>query len=90
VPYWAINAATCCVVKRVISRRISQGMPMPVPRLIRTLPVVTWFMRMIMPPAMTVSPPARAMAISITATVFMIWRTWGSWMKFGRWFMTSW
>ena len=67
-------AVTCWVVTRVIARKISHGIPTPVPKLINNLPVAIRFVRIKMPPAMTANPPAKDMVMRTRITVFAIWR----------------
>ena len=63
VLYSAMRAAICCVVISVIARIISIRIPAPEPKPIKILPVVTWLINIMMPPIMTVSPPARDIAV---------------------------
>ena len=63
VLYSAMRAAICCVVISVIARIISIRIPAPEPKPIKILPVVTWLINIVMPPIMTVSPPARDIAV---------------------------
>ena len=76
-------AVTCCVVIRVIARKISHGIPTPVPKLINNLPVPTRFVSIRMPPAMTAKPPAKDTVMRIRITMFAIWRICWFWVNRG-------
>ena len=76
-------AVTCCVVIRVIARKISHGIPMPVPKPINNLPVPTRFIRIRVPPAVTANPPAKDTVMRMMITVFAIWRICWFWVNRG-------